>query len=325
MNVNQIVANKIIEKLKDSEANGTTYYWVKPFAEGSPKRAYSYDTSIAYTGVNRLLLDADEYLTYNKILEFNKQNNTDYHIRKGAQTNIVVYYNTVILKDDKGEPIIDELTNKPAERGFLKYYRVFSRQDIVNKDGENLESKFDFKHYTHEEITEQMRTSLDDFHQMINAYCKNQKIDVEIISDGTEAYFAPERNLIRFPKIDNFKSLYEYMHTIAHELIHSTMLPLGRKNAEIRDTKTAVKNYSKEELVAEIGAEMLLQNLCIPDDREYRENSLAYLQGWSKYLEDKPNEIVSACAKAETACNYIFDYLKEIEKTALIDEVELDE
>lgn len=323
MNVNQIVANKIIEKLKDAETNGTTYYWVKPFSEESPKAAFAYDTLAQYSGANRLLLDPDEYLTYNKILEFNKKNGTNYHVRHGAHSHIVVYFNALIMKDKDGEPIIDEYTDKPKTRGYLKFYRVFSRQDIVDDCGNNLKSKFDFKHYSHEDTTERMRQALDGFHKMINAYCKEHKIEVEIIDDGTEAYFMPAKNLIRFPRIDNFKSIYEYMHTVAHELIHSTKIPLDRTDPKTFNINALVKNYSKEELVAEIGAEMLLQNLCIPDDREHKDNSIAYLQGWSKYLKDKSGELVSACSKAETACNYVLDFIKQIEKDITREEVEI--
>ena len=38
-----------------------------------------------------------------------------------------------------------------------------------------------------------------------------------------------------------------------------------------------------------------------------------YIHSWSSYLQDRPNEIVSAAAKAETACDLIMECLREME------------
>lgn len=75
-----------------------------------------------------------------------------------------------------------------------------------------------------------------------------------------------------------------------------------------------MKSYCKEELVAEITAEMIAAELHIPDDSETPDNAVAYIQSWSSYLKDKPNEIISAAAKAEIASNFVMDCLREMEK-----------
>lgn len=47
-------------------------------------------------------------------------------------------------------------------------------EDVIRTDnGENLPSKFEFKHYSHEEATEQMRQVLDRFNRLFNFYCQN--------------------------------------------------------------------------------------------------------------------------------------------------------
>ena len=58
---------------------------------------------------------------------------------------------------------------------------------------------------------------------------------------------------------------------------------------------------------------MLCNELHIPDDSETPDNTVAYIQSWSSYLKDRPNEIISAAAKAETACTFIMDCLREME------------
>ncbi len=301
MTVNEIVTNQIIHKLDEAEKTGKVYYWVKPFAQGAPKVPLSYDKSYEYSGVNRLLLEPDEYLTKNKANELNC------HIRKGAKANMVVFFNVVPKKDSNGEVVLDK-NGDVVMRGFLKYYQVYSRSDCLEKSGQNLPSKLNFKRYSHAEQTEQMRQALVAFNSMIEKYCQANKIKVEVIKDGTVAYFSPNHNTIRIPDIDNFRSIYEYAHTVAHEITHSTMIPLNRQGG------TSKELYSKEELCAEIGAEMIIQNCGIPDDRQYKNNTIAYLQGWSSYLRNKKQEIVYAAAKAQEASELVMSYAKERER-----------
>ena len=314
-NVAKIITDAILKKMEDAENLGTSFRWVKPWNSGLD-RAYSYDTQIPYKGVNRLLLENDEYLTFNKMQEINQQKGTpEYQIRKGARSNIVCYYNITPIKDEQtGEPMIDEYTGKELKRGFLKYYRVFSKGDIVRKDnGESLPSKFNFEHFSHEDATEQMQQALDRFNRLFNYYCKKNGIEVQVVQDGTQAYFSHNMK-IRVPDISNFNSIYNWVHTVAHEMAHSTGMFLGRfKDQEPKAIEEAMKSYSKEELVAEITAEMLCSELHIPDDSETPDNAVAYIHSWSSYLKDRPNEIVSAAAKAESACEMIMECLKEME------------
>ena len=314
-NVAKTITDAILKKMEDAENLGTSFRWVKPWNSGLD-RAYSYDTQIPYKGVNRLLLENDEYLTFNKMQEINQQKGTpEYQIRKGARSNNVCYYNITPIKDEQtGEPMIDEYTGKELKRGFLKYYRVFSKGDIVRKDnGESLPSKFNFEHFSHEEATEQMKEALDRFNRLFNYYCEKNGIEVQVVQDGTQAYFSHNMK-IRVPDISNFNSIYNWVHTVAHEMAHSTGMFLGRfKDQEPKAIEEAMKSYSKEELVAEITAEMLCSELHIPDDSEAPDNAVAYIHSWSSYLKDRPNEIVSAAAKAESACEMIMECLREME------------
>lgn len=314
--VAQIITERILERMAEAEKSGTVFRWVKPFSEGAPDRAYSYDNSVAYRGINRLLLENNEYLTFNKVQELNqKKDAPQYQIRKGAKGHMVCFFNTTpVLDETTGEAIIDETTGKELKRGYLKYYRVFSREDVVRKDtGENLPSKFDFKHYSHEEMTEHMKEALDRFNRLFMYFCKKYDIEIQTIKDGTQAYFSHDMK-IRVPSIENFNSLYNWVHTLAHELAHSTGIMLGRfKDEDIKSLEQIQQEYSKEELIAEISAEMLCNELHIPDDSETPDNTVAYIQSWSSYLKDRPNEIVSAAAKAETACAFIMDCLREME------------
>ena len=58
--------------------------------------------------------------------------------------------------------------------------------------------------------------------------------------------------------------------------------------------------YSKEELIAEIGAATLVNYAGIETSSSFR-NSAAYVQNWLKVLSDDKRFIVSAAGKAEKA------------------------
>ena len=64
------------------------------------------------------------------------------------------------------------------------------------------------------------------------------------------------------------------------------------------------EDYSREELVAEIGSAMLCNNVGIDCEKAFK-NSVAYIQGWLKKLKDDNRMIVWAASRAEKAARYI--------------------
>ena len=58
---------------------------------------------------------------------------------------------------------------------------------------------------------------------------------------------------------------------------------------------------------------MICNYLQIEDDSETPDNAVAYIQSWSSYLKDRPQEILSAAAKAEIACDFLMEHLRELE------------
>lgn len=317
MTVAEIVTNQILTRMKEAEEQGKTFYWVKPFAKGQPRGAFSYDTRIPYHGINRLLLDNDEYLTFNKIQELSAREHTELKVRKGAKASIVVYYCESIVKDPAtGEPVINEETGEPEVKKGLRFYRVFSRQDVENPQGECLPSRFDFQRSDHQDMNEDMKDALNRFHSLVRRFCEKYGIQLAINRDGTRAFFSPSENRIAVPDISGYQSVYEYCSTILHECCHATMIPLNRQTGKDDTTiQKMLESYSREELVAEIGSMIALNSLSIPDDRDYVDNDIAYLQGWSRYLKNNnSSEILAAAAQAEKASDLILDILREINR-----------
>lgn len=91
---------------------------------------------------------------------------------------------------------------------------------------------------------------------------------------------------------------------ISHSTGHKSRLARFTGNAAAAAFGSA--EYSKEELVAEIGAATVNSYCGIETPASFR-NSAAYLQGWLSALRKDPTMIITAAGKAEKAVNYILN------------------
>ena len=122
-------------------------------------------------------------------------------------------------------------------------------------------------------------------------------------SEGDRAFYRPATDEVVLPIRKQFVSTAEYYSTVFHELTHSTGHP-SRLNRLNRPSFFGTEDYSKEELVAEIGAAALVNHVGLETDHSFR-NSTAYVQNWLQVLKDDKCFIVSAAGKAEKAVNLI--------------------
>jgi antirestriction protein ArdC len=124
-------------------------------------------------------------------------------------------------------------------------------------------------------------------------------------SEQGRAFYSPTEDSITLPSLHQFKSAEEHAYTFAHEMIHSTGHESRAnrwKNAEDKPSRFGCESYAKEELIAEIGACMLLANAGVQFDIP---NSAAYLRSWIKELQNDTSLIFKASAKAQAASAYI--------------------
>lgn len=130
---------------------------------------------------------------------------------------------------------------------------------------------------------------------------------VEVEQDG--GFYAPEVDAIVLPLKKQFKSLEAYCGAKAHETIHSTgdYTRCNRPTfSEFTSFSFGDSRYSREELVAEIGACFLLNALGI--DTAYAEaNAGAYIANWLSHLNNNTKWIYKAGDLAEEAVEYILE------------------
>ncbi|HAZ00592.1 MAG TPA: hypothetical protein DCY97_00230 [Marinilabiliales bacterium] len=111
-------------------------------------------------------------------------------------------------------------------------------------------------------------------------------------------------DLVCVPNSRNFFNDHQYYSTLFHELVHSTghEKRLGR-HRKMKEHKFGSKDYSQEELVAEMGAAYLcgISNI----EKETIVNNVAYIKGWIRTFKNDPKVLIIAAAQAQKAVNYI--------------------
>jgi antirestriction protein ArdC len=120
----------------------------------------------------------------------------------------------------------------------------------------------------------------------------------------SQACYRPSIDTVGMPAISAFHSSEEYYSTLFHELTHSTGHPSRiARDGIMNHNPFGSEDYSKEELVAEMGAAMLCGVAGI--ESRTLENSASYLQSWINKLKSDSRLIVSTASQAQKAADYI--------------------
>ena len=310
----QEITNRFIEALK-----GGRIPWQKPWSGGADA-ARSYASGRPYSFLNQMYIFiqaadrlketnlteeeqkekaakicAGRFLTWNEAQAIEGAK-----IKKGCKTYQITFFKMYQPKDSNGNPQTVTVKTRSGEEEerprlvpVLKWYRVFSEYDIDNLPAEAPEAV---------KILDPIKEADD----VINRYvAENSPLKLEIKQSGS-AYYSPRRDLVVIPERSQYSNIAEYYSTAFHELTHSTG-HASRLN-RLQDGAAAAfgsEDYSREELVAEMGAAMSLKRLQIDDAKAFR-NSAGYIQGWLKALSNDNKMIFWAASRAERAVNWIF-------------------
>lgn len=282
VDVYQDVTNRIIAEIEKGEIP-----WVKPWSEvKGPARSYS--TGKAYCLINQIILEwSGEYVTFPEAQKLGG------HVKKGEKGTKIISW----AKIRKVEEFVNEDgETEKRERVILlpKYYTVFEVSQC-----EGLERK------TTEEPTTYGTTPIEAAENIMNGYISREPLKF-IQSGGNRAFYSPATDTVTVPAISRFENVAEFYSTSFHELTHSTghVSRLNRFSGSDAAAAFGDESYSKEELVAEIGAATLCNISGVENANSFR-NSAAYVQGWLKALKDDKKLIVQASARADKAVNYI--------------------
>lgn len=287
-NVYEIITDKFIDKLKEG-----TIPWQKPFYSSSnvPVR---WESQKAYRGVNVLLLEPNGEYASMKVIRKHKG-----WVKKEELKNysISVFWLWYKLRYDEDGNLLDKKADD-EEADDIQYRAkpIYHKVYEINTQVDGLESRKEdivIEDYEHDPI--------DEAEELIEGYKNKPKITHKL--DG--AYYQPVFDFVNVPPMEKFDSIHEYYSTLFHELIHSTGHPSRLNRLDENNFNFGSHEYSKEELVAEIGSNFLASHVGF-DDVVF-ENSASYINNWIQRLENDPKMIVQASQRAQKACDHILD------------------
>lgn len=276
-NVYEMVTERIIAELEKG-----VIPWEKPWT-GVRSGAYNRVSKRPYSLLNQMLLKhTGEYATYKQWQDLGGQ------VKKGEKSEIVVFWKIFEAEETNKDTGEKETKKIP----LLRYYNVFHISQV-----EGVEP------LKPEQLNDEVEP-IEEADKIITDYITREHIEFTECRSN-EAYYSPSSDRVVVPMKEQYKVINEYYSTTFHELTHST----GHKSRLNRLETGAVAafggtEYSKEELVAEIGSASLMNLLGIETVKTFR-NSAAYIQSWLQVLRNDNKFIVSASSKAEKAVNYI--------------------
>ncbi len=293
MNVYEIVAETII-KMIDQEGLAP---WQVPWITGA--QAQNWHTGHAYSGSNPMLLACQCALAgqpmYGYWLGVGQAKALGKKLIEGTEyAPCQIFYYGVWSpqkkgkKEQEGQEQEGQEPTKKGPRKVLRYSLVYPVQAFGITPPPPQPAKWSYSNDAH----------------AARAIVGNYD-GPEILHDAMgEAYYRPANDTVHMPTHEAFDCPSAYYSTLFHELAHSTGIPSRLSRKCHADYSTNRSDRAKEELVAELGAAMLLA-LANLDTRDAVAQNAAYLKSWRTKLLDDPRAMYAAIGQAKKAADFI--------------------
>ncbi len=268
--VYEIITNQILAELEKGEVP-----WRKPWHSLPPANLI---TKKPYRGINVFLLGFAGYGSQ-FWLTFNQAKQLGGNIRKGQHGTKIIFWKCKTRETESADGEIEE-----RKSAFLRYYTVFNLEQT-----EGLSAL----------LTLPPAFPIESAEEIVKAMPNPPAFE----KDSRAAYI-PSRDTVTMPSRTAFQSQAEFYSTLFHELTHSTghAKRLGREGID-KIQPFGSEDYSKEELVAEMGSAMLCGVAGI--EQATIGNSAAYLRGWINRLKADSRLVIAAARAAQEAADYI--------------------
>lgn len=271
--VYQAVTDEIVKALESG-----TVPWRKPWRTVGGDVPRNLISGKPYRGVNQLLLSLSDYASP-YWLTFKQAQAKGGKVRKGERSTLVVFWKMLPVADPDAK-------NGVKTMPLLRYYRIFNVEQCDGIEAPEPSEVPDFD-------------PIEEADSIIDGY------DVRISYGGQSACYVPAFDEIRMPVREAFDSPAAFYRVMFHEMTHSTGHE-DRLNREgiVKFDRFGSERYSREELIAELGAAMLA-TLAGIDTSETIPPSASYIASWLKALADDPKMVVQAAGKAQRAADFI--------------------
>lgn len=276
--VYEAVSARICEHLERGTAP-----WRKPWNDARlPANAVS---GRAYRGANAFLLGLGMFRDH-RWLTFKQALDLGGHVRKGEKSMVAVLWKKVRVP---GRPV-DEEEPEISEIPFLRFYHLFNVEQceglrlpvLPDPDARSPVLRLERA----EEIVRGMASP------------------PAIVQGGGTASYTPSEDLVRIPRVGQFRSTDAFYATLFHELGHATGHPSRLNRPGITGTvRFGSESYGREELVAELASAFCCAHSGL--DNSLEEQSAAYCAGWLKSVRGDPKAFVVASGQAQRAADLI--------------------
>lgn len=268
MKLHTIIAERFVEEIMTSIRNGTpTCPWQKNW-KGAKE---NYVSGHKYSGINQFLLPDGYFLTFNQFKKL-KERIPELKLKKGSKSFFAIYWN---VKHENDDP------ESPVETVFPVYHNIFKADDF-----ENLPPK----------VSNAFANISENKTEIWNNFIENfTSCEITEIMGNSTCSFSPRTNKIVAPTKETFYFEDEYYLALAHEIIHAKGFELGEYEASSNEKE----EYSYEEMVASMGAYILLAELGININPLAKQNEVSYCCGWARYFQEHPHQIIRAATRAQ--------------------------
>ena len=278
----EIITDRIIDQLQQGVAP-----WHKPWSvyAGSPTAPRNLISQKPYRGINALLTLMSPYASP-FWLTYKQAQSVGGFVNAGEKSTPIVFYK--FGKDEREDPDDGEITTKTWVMARL--YHVFNfeqctipglKLDLTPTPGKAFDP-------------------IPECEKLVAGFGACPQIK----HAGDRAYYSPSQDYIGMPTRESFDGAEEYYNTLFHEMTHAT----GHKSRLGREGINTMHFfgdpvYSREELVAEMGAAFLSGHCGI--EAKTLKNSAAYLQSWIRVLKSDSKLVLIAAGQAQKAADLI--------------------
>ena len=295
------VYERVTERVSELLQEGVVP-WQKPWHAkvGPPRNGVS---GRFYRGLNVFMLS---HAGYESPWWFSPKqvNALDGHIMRGEKVSWVHFFKPWLPKGDPADGPLEVETDE-VEISTRRPILIIRAYKVVNLDqceGPGVD-KFRAKH----PLAEGSVNNDNDAIAACEGIVANMPQRPGIRYGGDKAFFRPWTDTVHMPKRETFISSEAFYSTLFHELSHSTGHEDRLNRKSLTDgTPFGSPTYSREELVAEMGAAFLCAMAGIEDPTI--QNSASYIHSWLKFLKSDPKALIIAGAQAQKASDFILGW-----------------
>ena len=280
--IHQMVTDKYIEFLEKGVVP-----WQKTWVGGPNAAPMSVATGKPYRGVNVFLLGCAGY-TNPWWLTYKQAQALGGNVKRGESSSFAIFWKRVSKTTEDAE------TGEENDHSYwlLRYYRVFNVDQCELP--ESVTKKYSAP-------TVELPPAFGTVEAAEELWANMPNKPAVTSRDEGNAWYEYDTDTVNVPPRERFTSPDGYYGALYHELAHSTRHEsrLARRTTPAR---FGSEDYSREELVAEMTSGFLCNEVGLTGEFT---NSVAYIQGWLKALQNDRRLVVVAAGQAEKAASYI--------------------